>query len=231
MSQSKETAEQHPCTTDNVQHDKHRPASPWMAGAGALVLGILFTVLLASEQVSLSWLPIVVIAVLVLILPVRTFVIRRPPSHEARRGLSFILLGVVTIVLVIGVVLLINALTSTDVKTTGRLLLRIGALLWTSNILVFSLWYWEIDGGGALRRHQQGHQAADFMFPQQTDGNQSHWVPHYLDYLFVAFIGATSLSPADTYPLTHKAKILMMLEVIIALLVVSVLIGRAVNIL
>lgn len=231
MSQSNKTAEQQPITTNSAQQDKHHPASPWTAGVGALLLGILFTVLLASERVSVSWLPVVIIAVLVSITPVRTFVIRRPLAHEARRRLAFILLGVVTVVLVIGVVLLINALTSASVKTTGSLLLRIGTLLWTSNILVFSLWYWEVDGGGALRRHQQGHRAADFMFPQQADGNQSGWVPHYLDYLFVAFTGATALSPTDTYPLTRKAKMLMMLEAIIALVVLSILIGRAVNIL
>ena len=47
----------------------------------------------------------------------------------------------------------------------------------------------------------QGISAADFLFPQQASGNS--WAPHFLDYLFLAFTGATALSPADTYPLSR----------------------------
>jgi hypothetical protein len=79
-------------------------------------------------------------------------------------------------------------------------LLRAAALLWSFNILVFALWYWEIDGGGPWKGHLAGHRAADFLFPQQA--KDEHWAPHFLDYLFVAFTGVTALSPPDTYPLT-----------------------------
>jgi uncharacterized membrane protein len=103
------------------------------------------------------------------------------------------------------------------------------ALLWFFNILVFALWYWELDGGGPWKRHLSGHQAADFLFPQQVSGNS--WVPHFLDYLFLAFTGATALSPADTFPLSRLAKTLMMIEAILSLTVVAVLAARAVNIL
>ncbi len=104
-------------------------------------------------------------------------------------------------------------------------------LLWSFNVLVFALWYWEVDGGGPLKRHLSGHQAADFMFPQQAKGNTSGWAPHFLDYLFLAFTGATALSPADTYPLTRTAKALMMIEAIISVTVIVILVGRGVNIL
>src|SRR6266581_4758280 len=84
-------------------------------------------------------------------------------------------------------------------------------------------------GGGPWKRHLSGHQAADFLFPQQVSGNS--WVPHFLDYLFLAFTGATALSPADTFPLSRLAKALMMIEAILSLTVVTVLAARAVNIL
>jgi hypothetical protein len=109
-------------------------------------------------------------------------------------------------------------------------LLRAAALLWASNILVFGLWYWQIDGGGPLKRHLSQHQAADFMFPQQAEGNPGRWVPHFLDYLFLAFTASTALSPADTFPLTRPAKMLMMVESIIAMTIIVLLAARAVNI-
>lgn len=110
-------------------------------------------------------------------------------------------------------------------------LLQTAVLLWVANVLVFALWYWEVDGGGPKKRHRHGHRAADFMFPQQADGNTSGWVPHFLDYLFVAFTGATALSPTDTYPLTRVAKGLMMVEALNAIVILAIIIGRIVNIL
>jgi hypothetical protein len=76
-----------------------------------------------------------------------------------------------------------------------------------------------------------GHQAADFMFPQQADGNETGWVPEFVDYLFVAFTGATALSPTDTFPLTRPAKLLMMTEAMLSLIIIVLLAARAVNIL
>ena len=84
-------------------------------------------------------------------------------------------------------------------------------------------------GGIGEGSRRSGHPAADFLFPQQVDGKS--WAPHFLDYLFVAFTGATALSPADTYPLTRAAKMLMMSEAMLSLAVVGILIARAVNIL
>jgi uncharacterized membrane protein len=126
----------------------------------------------------------------------------------------------------VGVVLLILTLPA-DRHASN--LLRSGTLLWSFNILVFALWYWELDGGGPWKRHLSRHRAADFLFPQQVNGKS--WEPRFFDYLFVAFTGATALSPADTMPLTRKAKALMMLEGVLALTLTVILIGRAVNIL
>ena len=92
-------------------------------------------------------------------------------------------------------------------------------------------------GGGETRykKTQQdgsapaGHHAADFLFPQQAHGKS--WVPHFFDYLFLAFTGATALSPADTNPLTKTAKALMMIEALLSLTIIGLLAARAVNIL
>jgi hypothetical protein len=58
-----------------------------------------------------------------------------------------------------------------------------------------------------------------------------HWHPQYMDYLFLAFNTSTALSPADTTALTTRAKGMMMLQALIALITIALLAGRAVNIL
>ena len=68
--------------------------------------------------------------------------------------------------------------------------------------------------------------------PEQAHPTRSRrWIPGYVDYLFLAFGFATALSPADTAPLTPRAKLLMMAEALISLTIIVVLIGRSINIL
>ncbi len=192
---------------------------------GILLTGLLYLVLPPNVILGPNWLLLVVEGVFVvpLVIDVMT---AWDLSHTARRMLVLVPLGVSTLALVVGVALFILTW-ATDKHATN--LLRAAALLWSFNILVFALWYWEVDGGGPWKRHLSGHRAADFLFPQQAAGE--HWAPHFFDYLFVAFTGATALSPADTYPLTRLAKVLMMLEAVLSLTVVGILIARAVNIL
>jgi hypothetical protein len=192
---------------------------------GILLTGLLYLVLPANLTIGPNWLLLIVEGVFVVPLFIDVLT-AWDLSHKARSLLVRIPLGVSTLALFAGVTLLVLTLPS-DKHATN--LLRAAALLWSFNILVFALWYWEVDGGGPWKRHLAGHRAADFLFPQQAAGER--WVPHFLDYLFVAFTAATALSPADTFPLTGLAKVLMMMEAVLSLTVVGILIARAVNIL
>jgi len=212
----------------------HRPASndaeevvvPSVAAlAGILLTGLLYLVLPPNVIIGPNWLLLVVEGVFVVPLVIDALT-AWDLSHTARRMLVLVPLVVSTLALVAGVALFVLTLPA-DKHATN--LLRAAALLWSFNILVFALWYWEVDGGGPWKRHLAGHRATDFLFPQQAAGER--WVPHFLDYLFLAFTGATALSPADTYPLTRLAKALMMIEAVLSLVVVGILIARAVNIL
>ncbi len=58
-----------------------------------------------------------------------------------------------------------------------------------------------------------------------------HWMPGFVDYAFLAFCFATALSPADTAPLTPRAKLLMMAEALLSLVIATLLIARFINIL
>jgi hypothetical protein len=165
---------------------------------------------------------------IVLLLPVcLSWVTGQWLSYTVIRILSMTVLGFATLGLASGIILFINSLSGVK---QPNLLLRSAGLLWATNIVIFGLWYWEIDGGGPKGRHLANHEAVDFMFPQQVNGNTTNWMPLFFDYLYLAFNTATAFSPTDTYPLTQRAKALMMLESILSLLIVAILIGRVANI-
>ena len=133
--------------------------------------------------------------------------------------------------------LLISAVT--DHTISPPQLLRSAAALWLSNILVFASWYWRLDAGGPQERARTpGHTDGAFLFPQMTmdpaakiAAGEHDWEPNFVDYLFLAFNTSTAFSPTDVPVLSRWAKILMMIQSLISLLVIALLAGRAVNIL
>ena len=209
-------------------HNRYNDRVPrWAAVIGTLAIGFLYLALPQELTFGPSWLLLALEIVLLLPL-LYSWITRRPLPHITIRILTLAILGVVTLGLAGSIALLIYTLPG---NKQASFLLRSAGLLWCSNILVFALWYWEIDGGGPHKRRLSGHKAADLMFPQQVDGNTTGWIATFIDYLFVAFTGATALSPTDTYPLTPRAKILMMVEAIFSLIIIVLLAARAVNIL
>ncbi len=128
---------------------------------------------------------------------------------------------------------LVNGLVNgTEGENAGLLLAR-GASIYITNIIVFSLWYWEWDRGGPVARATAPRPYVDFLFPQMTvpDLTSPNWEPAYLDYLYLSFTNATAFSPTDVMPFSRWAKMLMLVQASIALLVVATVIARAVNIL
>jgi uncharacterized membrane protein len=231
MAQTEQTQQGTQLTAEQI-HQKHRffLLQRLPVALGTVILGLLFAALPAWLTFGPSWLPLVLIIIFTLP-PIVSLAIQKPLPHIAMRTLSFALLFVVTAALVSGVGLLVVTLPNRTAAQAPSLL-RDAVLLWSSNIMVFALWFWEIDGGGAHKRYEAGHQAADLQFPQQAQGNVGgKWVPHFVDYLFVAFTTATALSPTDTMPLTRRAKGLVMIEALIALSITILIAARAVNIL
>nr|BBH92292.1 hypothetical protein KTA_04910 [Thermogemmatispora argillosa] len=206
-------------------------APRWLALIAALLCGFLYAILPPWLTLGPNWLPLTLEGIIAAVVVAFSLLARlggQPLPHRLLRRLALGLLAIVTLALGSAVALLIFNLPR---DTRADVLLRAAALLWVSNILVFALWYWEVDGGGPVGRHRRGHRAVDFLFPQQAGGNSGGWVPHFLDYLFLAFTTATAFSPTDTMPLTRRAKTLMMLEALLSLLVLAILAARAINIL
>ena len=177
------------------------------------------------------------ILAIVLTLLVPTIISHREGHHVLNEVLGYGLNGVVTLAMIISLVRLLVAVTDHTIVPSE--LLRSAAALWLSNILVFASWYWHLDGGGPhTRALHPGHTDGAFLFPQMTmdpaakrAAGEHDWEPNFVDYLFLAFNTSTAFSPTDVPVLSRWAKILMMLQSLISLLVIALLAGRAVNIL
>lgn len=149
-----------------------------------------------------------------------------------QRPTSIALIAIVNAANVLSLIYLVDRLVHGG-HEAGTSLLSAAASIWLTNILVFALWYWELDRGGPHDRCTVVRRNPDFLFPQMStpQAMRKRWTPDFLDYLYVSFTNATAFSPTDTMPLTEWAKTLMMVQSAASLLTIALVFARAVNIL
>ncbi|HEX5297476.1 MAG TPA: hypothetical protein VFW50_10845 [Streptosporangiaceae bacterium] len=130
-------------------------------------------------------------------------------------------------------VLLVNELARGGGTRSASALLLAGGTLWAANVLIFALWYWELDRGGPADRCHAVRMYPDFLFPQmqQLGLARSDWKPSFTDYLYLSFTNAISFAASDVAPLTRWAKLMMMLQSAVSVAAIALVIARAVNIL
>jgi hypothetical protein len=118
-------------------------------------------------------------------------------------------------------------------STDANVLLASGGAIWLSNVIAFGLWYWDLDRGGAAARARGSGLQPAFVFPEMTNAQYvaSDWYPKFLDYLYLSFTTAAAFSPTDVSAIKPWAKLMMMVEEAISLLVAILVVSRAVNIL
>jgi hypothetical protein len=109
-----------------------------------------------------------------------------------------------------------------------------GLVIWFTNLVLFTVWYWELDRGGPLAQtDDRPVLAPDFLFPQMTDRRYAApgWKPSFEDYLYVSLTNQAAFSPTDTMPLRLRVKLLMGIQGVASLVTVGIIVARAVNIL
>jgi hypothetical protein len=149
-----------------------------------------------------------------------------------RRHLAMLLTGAVSAANSVSLALLCHYLLRGG-QAGGRPLIGAGMVLWLNNVLLFGIWYWQLDCGGPIARARQPDQPPDFLFVQMTERRFAppDWRPRLIDYLYTSFTNATAFSPTDTMPLTPVAKALMAVQSLTALVTIGLVVARAVNIL
>ena len=212
-----------------------RPTGPEnrLPVAASMVVAVALQVSL-STRFSLHpfWLlpvlEVVMLAVLTVINPVR---LSRPT--RVGRYLTMALAGAITLDNLASAFLLDLAIVTGKTGNDAVGLLSAGASIYLTNIIVFGIWYWELDRGGPFNRMAGMAPHPDFLFPQMVTPEMSpeHWEPRFLDYLYTSFTNVMAFSPTDTMPLSRWAKSLMALQSAIALSTTALVLARAVNIL
>jgi uncharacterized membrane protein len=157
---------------------------------------------------------------------------RRARHHRRRRAVVLTLIALLSATNAVSLALLVHYLVIGG-HETGKDLILSGALLWINNVLIFALWYWELDRGGPVDRMRHTSEPPDFLFVQMStpELGPKGWVPGLVDYLYLSFTNSTAFSPTDTMPLTPMAKSLMAGQSLVALATVGLVVARAVNIL
>ncbi|GAA5437653.1 hypothetical protein M8445_17475 (plasmid) [Deinococcus aquaticus] len=215
------------------------PESLWPARLA--ILAVMGLNLVLSEHLTLgpTWLlPSLEVLMLVPLVVVRGQARRHLIRLEARvtpwardsRALAIAVIALLHLTNLSSLALLVLSLLRGS-SASGVSLLAGALNIWVTNVLVFSLWYWELDQGGPLRRGLIG-KPPDFLFPQMTlTPTTPPWRPMYVDSLFLAFTNGSAFSPTDALPLSRRAKGLMMLQAATSMLTVVLVASRAVNIL
>ena len=147
------------------------------------------------------------------------------------RRITFALIAIMTVGTVASLSLLTyDILHGTDL--TANDLLGRGGSLWLTNVIAFSLWYWELDRGGPAQRAAGSDIPPSFAFPENAMPEFAipGWMPKYPDYLYLSFTNATAFSPTDSLPVKTWAKMAMMLESLVSLLAAILVIARAINV-
>jgi hypothetical protein len=196
-----------------------KPEPRWQALLAMAAIGGVYLALPRELVIGPTWLLPTLIAVLV----APTIVTHHMGRHSFNHALGIVNNGIIIVALIGSVSLLVATLASH--KQAPLRLLRSGAELWLTNVLVFSLWYWRLDGGGPnVRDKHPEFGSRSFVFPQmqieKSEREQfgvEHWRPGFVDYLFIAFTQSSTFGPTDAPLLARWAKLLTVVQIFISL--------------
>ncbi|WP_094294735.1 hypothetical protein [Mycobacterium neumannii] len=149
------------------------------------------------------------------------------------RYTTWVLLAAITLDNTLSAVVLAVGILSGDESNDAAVLLGSGASIIVTNVIVFGIWYWELDRGGPFARRAGERPYPDFLFPQMTTPHvaEPDWRPTFIDYLYVSVTNVMAFSPTDTMPLARWAKMMMTVQAIVALGTAGLVVARAVNVL
>src|SRR4029079_15414455 len=94
-------------------------------------------------------------------------------DRESRwlRVLTGSLIGLITAVKASAAVRLVAGIIgAAKFSTDANILLASGGAIWLSNVIVFGLWYWDLDRGGAAARARGSDHQPALVFPETGNG-------------------------------------------------------------
>ncbi len=157
---------------------------------------------------------------------------RHVQAKSLYRAVSTALLGLISLANISSFFLVAQLLIfDGQALLSGRELIVAALAIFLTNIIVFALWYWEIDSPGLTGSKWSRHDK-DFQFTQQDlPRDFANWQPGFVDYLYLSVTNAINFAPADVRPITHQAKILMGVQALISVFTLALVLARSISIL
>jgi uncharacterized membrane protein len=214
-----------------VAEELERDDPLWPGQLAILAAVVLYLVLPPKLSIGPRWM--VPAAEILLLIALVAATPRRGGTDMRRRVVAIVVVLLATVANLVAVGLLTHHLIAGG-RATGANLIDGGAVIWCTNLLLFAVWYWELDRGGPVAsRNSRPPQLPDFLFPQMSDERYAPpgWKPRFRDYLYVSLTNQTAFSPTDAMPLSHRIKTLMAVQSVASLVTVGIIVARAVNIL
>ncbi len=154
----------------------------------------------------------------------------RPWLHN----LTSVIIGLITLANADAAVrLVVGIVDVSNFTQNAKVLLASGTAIWLTNIIAFALWYWNLDRGGPAPRAAGTGGSPALIFPEMLHPQHvgEGWYPTFVDYFHFSFATAAAFSPTDVSAVKTWAKLMMMAESAISLVVGILVVARAVNIL
>lgn len=230
-------------STAKIETDE-RAESRWPALAAILVVLALYALLPSTFPLWVRL--VIVLAAIVLVIP---SLVANPLNQSSQkpwsRPLALALTGLLAVANEVDLVLLIGRLVQPADAADAPMLLLSAVQVWSMNVIVFGLIFWQLDRGGPVTRTQAPRDElpeADFRFPQDEDhdsvvevaagsSGRTDWTANFIDYLYFSLSNAMAFSPPDAVPLLNRTKILTGIEALGAYVLLVLVIARAVSLL
>jgi len=156
---------------------------------------------------------------------------RKSRARRIDHTVSVVFLAILSVANIGALIAVLKALIVEGGLHDGKQLLASAVVIFLTNIIVFALWYWEIDSPGLSGKKWSKHDK-DFQFTQQDKANEHPgWSPEFGDYFYLSITNALNFAPADTRPITRQAKYLMALQALVSVFTLALVVARSVSIL
>ncbi|MCU1578296.1 MAG: hypothetical protein JWP19_500 [Rhodoglobus sp.] len=225
--------------------EREARAEPRWPAVAAILVALTLYGLLPSSFLPLLRISVVIIGLALLIPVVAINPVKLKRQTPWSRRISVTLTMLLAVANQVALVQLIVQLLQSGSKAEAPVLLLAAVQVWSTNIIVFALIYWDLDRGGPVTRTQAERRdlpEADFRFPQDEDydtvrevvigsSKKSDWTANFIDYLYFSLSNSMAFSPPDAVPLTNRAKIVVGFEALGAYVLLVLVIARAVSLL
>jgi len=197
----------------------------------ALVAALAMQLAIPTDYTLIPRWPLIAMEAALLVVMALTDPLRVTRGTRIGTYATYALLAAITIDNTASAVVLDIRIVTGQVADDAAGLLGSGAAIYLTNIVVFGIWFWKLDSGGPVARHNAEHEYPDFMFPQRGNPELAPptWRPTFVDYLYVSLTNVMAFSPTDTMPLARWAKGMMAVQALVALSTAALVIARAIG--